>query len=162
MPRSLSERLDKACGQFIDTFSRDPASHPTERRASVPCEGLALEMGRLSITYRTPQQQLTHFETAKTLVLGNPSATIETNGALEGSAQGKIATYYFDRETGLVVVNGFNFPRSEVRALRARDAQALRFSIATGNLCSSSMERVLTDSGVKRLIGDVQTAIRNA
>ena len=152
------ERLDEICGQFTDEFSLDPFGDSGERTAVVGGLTLSMAMDRLAIHYKTPEEQQAFFESAGNGVLeamGNPSARISTY-----TETSQMALYHFDRRTGLVVVNNFGFPKEEVRALRAKDRDALGFSIATRGIYSSIMTRALTDRGIERLVEDFSTAIR--
>lgn len=158
----LVEELDLACERFIDEFSGGPLDGGYGSFATVDGSWLSMDMGRLNVAYRTPLQQRGFFQAAGNAALqalGNPSARISTQ-----AAGGWQAVYNLDRNTGLVVVNNFAFPEDEVRALRTKDLEALKFSIATPRICYSgcSVAKALTDKGIERLIGDLDTAISKA
>ena len=153
-----AEQLDAACSQLIGEFSVKPVDLLGEREASVGGLALSMDMSRLAIYY-TAQEELENVAAHRRLQAeGNPSARIHTY-----TATGEMALYNFDRGTGLVVVNNFGFPENEVRALGADDREALGSSPAGKRMLGiANLGRALTDTGIGRLIGDLNAVTRRA
>ncbi len=94
--------------------------------------GLSLAMCKVAVMYRTPEEQQKYFELAQSESLeygGNPSAEIRTY-----TANGSMALYKFDRNSGLVIVNNFAFPEDEIRPLSNKEVNALKYSFATSGI----------------------------
>lgn len=156
--------LDDICSNFVNEFSTDSplaVRHPLlPRFAGVDGIELSLGMRNMSISYRTPEEQRRDFTAIPADMLelyGIFSASISTY-----TKEGNMAGYNFDRNSGLVVVNNFEFPSGEVRRLRSGDFDLLDESIATRGITSFVMNRALTERGTERLITDIQKVILEA
>ena len=154
------EKLEAACAEFVYEFSPDALGDDNKRSATVRDLQLSLGMRAMGITYRSEEEQKASFMNAENSMLslsGNPTAYIETF-----TEHNFRAIYSYDRDTGLVVVNNYTFPKDEVRALRRSDYDALSMSIATKGVTSFLMTRALTPVGIYRLTEDVKKAIVEA
>ncbi len=160
MSEALTQQalLDKTCEQLVDRLDTVVDIHG--RTATVSdIGGLSLAMRNVAVIYRSPEEQQEYFLSAHRESLergGNPSAEICTY-----TADNMMAAYRFDRTTGLVTINDFDFPEDEIRPLSNKEVNALKYSFATIGMLFGVLDRGLTDSGITRLNQDLTKAIES-
>lgn len=159
---AAAEQLDRTCEEFVDEFYLGTPDEATRGRVGMVQDiDMGLGMAALYVEYRTVEQQeaFIRYATDEALLAeGNPSAVIKTC-----TDTSDMAGYKLDRTTGLIVVNEFDFPQEEVRALRSSDVQALELSMGTRGLIKEwESVRCLTEEGILRLVSDIKIAIRDA
>lgn len=71
-------------------------------------------------------------------------------------ATGSEAHYFYDRFTGLTVVNNFKFFLTEVRYIASEERDLLRFRKATRSMIDGGRNRVLRPAGINRLAAELQ------
>lgn len=155
------QTLDEACRNFVAAFEDENPPDPKDRanryEQKIFGEGSVAGLGFISIdlVYRTEEHQVLRSKdwAAEREIRrsGNPAAELN---AYFGDSH--MARHVYDRDTGLVVVNNFDFPAAEVRPITDEDVAALESSISTAHVCDGEyMNRILTPLGVHRLVSNI-------